>query len=66
MNPSKTLTDAVVITTQSLQIKKQKLAIEILVRVVDELRQPYNNGNRHDLYLLATNALNELERLNVI
>ncbi len=60
------LTNACVIATQSVQIKKQKLAIEILVRIVDELRRPYMDGPQHDLYLLGTDGLNELERLAVI
>lgn len=38
-----------------------KETIKELVRVIDELRQPFNNSKRHDLYLMATNKLNELE-----
>ena len=38
-----------------------KTTIRRLVELVDELRQPYNNSKRHDLYLLATNKLNDLE-----
>ena len=35
--------------------------IRILVDLIDELRQPYNNSRRHDLYEKATTTLNDLE-----
>jgi hypothetical protein len=35
--------------------------IEVLVGLIDQLRQPYNNSKRSDLYWLATNAVNKLE-----
>jgi hypothetical protein len=38
-----------------------KETIKTLVGLVDALRQPYNNSKRHDLYLMATAKLNELE-----
>ncbi len=42
-------------------VAKQWQTIRMLVVIIDQLRQPYNGGGRHDLYLSATNALNELE-----
>ena len=43
-----------------------KATITSLVRTIDELRQPYNNSKRHDLYLMATNKLNDLEDRGLI
>ena len=43
-----------------------KATITALVRMVDELRQPYNNSKRHDLYLMATNKLNNMEDRGLI
>lgn len=40
--------------------------IKRLVELVDQLRQPYNNSKRSDLYWLATNALNLLEETGSI
>jgi hypothetical protein len=55
------------IKTLRIHIKKQQLTIEILTRVCDELRQPYNNSDRfHHLYELATNALNQLDSMELI
>ena len=43
-----------------------KSTIQKLVTLVDVLRQPYNNSKRHDLYLHATNTLNDLEERELI
>lgn len=40
--------------------------VQRLVELVDQLRQPYNNSKRSDLYWLATNALNLLEETGSI
>jgi uncharacterized coiled-coil protein SlyX len=50
----------------TLKVVLQKSTIDGLVALVDELRQPYNNSKRHDLYELATNKLNELEDRGLI
>jgi hypothetical protein len=43
------------------KVEELQETIRRLVQVIDELRQPYNNSKRHDLYLMATKTLNELE-----
>jgi hypothetical protein len=43
------------------EIGRKAMTIRKLVALVDELRQPYNNGKRHDLYLKATDMLNEFQ-----
>lgn len=45
---------------------KHLSTIAILVQLVDELRQPYNNSKRHDLYQKATDTLNYLEERNLL
>jgi len=44
-----------------LELVRRKHTIKALTQLVDELRQPYNNSKRHDLYLMATNKLNNLD-----
>lgn len=44
-----------------LKCTRQEQTIKTLVELVDKLRQPYNNSRHHDLYLEATNKLNELQ-----
>lgn len=63
--PEKLINDERIRTTRVfdlvLENQLHKATISALVRLVDELRQPYNNSKRHDLYLMATNKLNDLE-----
>jgi hypothetical protein len=40
---------------------KDKETIKQLVKLCDELRRPYNNSKRHDLYEHANEVLNRLE-----
>jgi hypothetical protein len=42
-------------------VLQDKKTIKALVELVDELRQPFNNSPRHDLYLKATGILNQME-----
>jgi len=43
------------------EIGRKTVTIKKLVEMIDELRQPYNNSKRHDLYLKATDMLNDFE-----
>jgi hypothetical protein len=42
-------------------IRTHEQTIKVLVHLADELRQPFNNSVRHDLYEKANNVLNKLE-----
>jgi len=44
-----------------LELVRRKHTIKLLTELVDTLRQPYNNSKYHDLYLMATNKLNDLD-----
>jgi hypothetical protein len=50
----------------ALKTAELEATIQGLVRLVDELRQPFNNSSRHDLYLKATEYLNKLEDKELI
>jgi hypothetical protein len=42
-------------------VAQKDKTIKRLVELCDELRQPFNNSIRHDLYLKACQVLNEME-----